>query len=1017
MPIPGQTGTWLTFNPVTYNENGYYYCTSTEGASRLFSIGEQLFADFSSDAPEVGTAPQEVMFESIVSGGIAPYSYVWDFGDGQFSDDEAPTHIYDSPGTYTVSLTVSDPYTYAGITKNAFIFICEPPQAGFSTESICLGETAHFYDLSENLVMEDSLELRYAATLIDFSSEWDAVNWGAVKVLGEPDVYPFYGDSSNAWATLTPNGPREWIELGFEGAQSISAVWIYETLQPGTVDSVYAFNPETSQWEVLWTGTATPAPPEARIFKIDFPETSFPVDQIRVAMNTGSVSYWNEIDAVALISDIGDFPSAHTVYNWDVENDGIVDYTEKGSISHTFGEPGIYEVKLQVINYGVCVDDMIHTIGVITEPDFTEHPQHVLTCETGQAVFSALAEAPGDFEISYQWFGPDGEISGANEATLMLESVLAADTGGYYAEAINPCGSAFSNVGYLSVQLNPEAYAGSGYTICENETFTPEGPAANHFSAIFWDTEGTGTFDDQQILTPLYYPGHEDAVDGAVTLSLTAFPVSPCEIPATSFVGVTVLQSPYFEIQPQDLFVPTGSDAIFETEVSGEPPITFQWYGPQGILPGETGSQLMIPKVNFLSGGEFYCEAENNCELSVSDVVSLEVIPGPDSQDILVKEGWNGFSTCLWLNDPTTEILMEPYIDDLTIMYNNQDAMFWPDLEINTLPYMDNHSGYIMKVTETVTVSLNGCYETNRTVTIAEGWSLLPVISHCVVDLAVFVEPAQDEIQLVKEIGGWRVYWPDMGINTLQVLMPGVAYFILTQNQIMLSYPECQEYKNQNKNKAMTQNQVNTPDDCPWGFNKTTASSHLIAITHNIIDKTGMDENGVIGVFDMHGKCFGFGKVEKNQNVLITAWGNDIFTDKKDGFEVGEEMFFRVSNQESQVEQLLNLGFEDDSDKNLFIPNGLSVVQSVELLAGTNSSGSPKQKVKIYPNPAHDRIHVSGLKDEAGIGIFDQHGKKVISATIRQHQSVSLAGINPGAYYVQIAFDNECITTRLIIVR
>ncbi len=43
-----------------------------------------------------------------VTGGFAPYSYEWDFGDGDISTDEAPTHAYKADGSYTVSLTVTD---------------------------------------------------------------------------------------------------------------------------------------------------------------------------------------------------------------------------------------------------------------------------------------------------------------------------------------------------------------------------------------------------------------------------------------------------------------------------------------------------------------------------------------------------------------------------------------------------------------------------------------------------------------------------------------------------------------------------------------------------------------------------------------------------------------------------------------------------------------------------------------------------------------------------------------------
>jgi plastocyanin len=43
-----------------------------------------------------------------IAGGFAPYSYEWDFGDGNTSTDKAPTHAYKTAGSYTVSLKVTD---------------------------------------------------------------------------------------------------------------------------------------------------------------------------------------------------------------------------------------------------------------------------------------------------------------------------------------------------------------------------------------------------------------------------------------------------------------------------------------------------------------------------------------------------------------------------------------------------------------------------------------------------------------------------------------------------------------------------------------------------------------------------------------------------------------------------------------------------------------------------------------------------------------------------------------------
>jgi len=51
---------------------------------------------------------QKVEFESRIAGGFAPYSYEWDFGDGETSTSAYPTHAYKSCGTYTVSLKVTD---------------------------------------------------------------------------------------------------------------------------------------------------------------------------------------------------------------------------------------------------------------------------------------------------------------------------------------------------------------------------------------------------------------------------------------------------------------------------------------------------------------------------------------------------------------------------------------------------------------------------------------------------------------------------------------------------------------------------------------------------------------------------------------------------------------------------------------------------------------------------------------------------------------------------------------------
>lgn len=64
-------------------------------------------ADFSA-TPLTGSAPFEVQFMDQSSGRLYEIlSWTWDFGDGSpYSSDQDPVHTYDTPGTYTVSLTI-----------------------------------------------------------------------------------------------------------------------------------------------------------------------------------------------------------------------------------------------------------------------------------------------------------------------------------------------------------------------------------------------------------------------------------------------------------------------------------------------------------------------------------------------------------------------------------------------------------------------------------------------------------------------------------------------------------------------------------------------------------------------------------------------------------------------------------------------------------------------------------------------------------------------------------------------
>ncbi|MEI6853981.1 MAG: PKD domain-containing protein, partial [Bacteroidota bacterium] len=104
-------------------------------------IGTAPAVNFSNTSVCSGHAVQ--FTNSSVPAGNAWY---WDFGDGQSSILQNPTHVYTSGNTYSVNLTVS-----SGGCSNSYskpIIITQSPIAEFSSGSVCLGDSNLFFDES-----------------------------------------------------------------------------------------------------------------------------------------------------------------------------------------------------------------------------------------------------------------------------------------------------------------------------------------------------------------------------------------------------------------------------------------------------------------------------------------------------------------------------------------------------------------------------------------------------------------------------------------------------------------------------------------------------------------------------------------------------------------------------------------------------------------------------------------------------------------------------------------------------
>jgi len=119
--------------PGTYKVRLYIYdtayCNAPDSAVVDVRISPALKAQFI--APANGCAPSAVVFKTTSTGG---QQFVWDFGDGTTvqTTDELVSHIYTTPGTYTVKMVATEPDPcFTQDSATAVIQVFDKPKADF----------------------------------------------------------------------------------------------------------------------------------------------------------------------------------------------------------------------------------------------------------------------------------------------------------------------------------------------------------------------------------------------------------------------------------------------------------------------------------------------------------------------------------------------------------------------------------------------------------------------------------------------------------------------------------------------------------------------------------------------------------------------------------------------------------------------------------------------------------------------------------------------------------------------
>jgi PKD repeat protein len=384
-------GTSTDQNPsYTYDTPGTYTVTLTASSSSQGCSDDEVKVDYIEvlpppvadfeGSPLSGPASLTVDFTDLSTGD--PYEWSWDFGDGICSSTaQNPSYTYDTPGKYTVELTVTALCGTDVESKFEYINVTEP------------GQTEKAYAYAETNT--------HGTVSGDFTDTWTSDN-----------VYETITE------TISDNHPRKttsWLEHRWElnVPSGTNPTFYLEAYRPANSDGdnfLFEYSTDGS----AYTSLVTVASATEQVYSVGLPGGTSGIVYIRV---TDSNRSWgnNSLDPIYVdemyievettpgppVADfVGDPTSGFaplTVYftdkstgsptSWDWDfGDGVGTSAEQNPV-YTYNNPGIYTVTLIATNaYG---SDTETKNGYITvnEPGLTVHVSDITVGRRSKAVF------------------------------------------------------------------------------------------------------------------------------------------------------------------------------------------------------------------------------------------------------------------------------------------------------------------------------------------------------------------------------------------------------------------------------------------------------------------------------------------------------------------------------------------------------------------------------------------------------------------------------------------------------
>jgi PKD repeat protein len=395
-----------TIKLVTYDSYG---CPSIKIITNYIEINPNPVTDFSVNTNVSCEVSQVFNFTSATS---SVNSWLWDFGDGNSSTLQNPSHFYASPGTYNVTLVSTNSHGCSNsLTQYGYILIATPQIPLFSadTTSGCFPLAVTFTDSSYNAVswLWDFGDGSTSTDQIPFHTFQNSGNYN-VGLTITTDNGCVYTNTVNSFITIANKAVSSFslsntsgcapVNVHFinQSTNAVNQLWEFGDGYTSTLQNPSHAYPSNGSYNVLLHSynvsgcEAVSVQTNAVVIKL--PDASFNSDYIP--------------GCAPLTASFTNTSTNSVQWLWSF-GDGT--FSSLKNPSHTYNLPGDYTVSLIASNLDGCSDTTIlySYIHVINVADNYVTPPTVTACAPFNTSFSVVSQGA----VSWLWDFGDGTTS------------------------------------------------------------------------------------------------------------------------------------------------------------------------------------------------------------------------------------------------------------------------------------------------------------------------------------------------------------------------------------------------------------------------------------------------------------------------------------------------------------------------------------------------------------------------------------------------------------------------------